>query len=263
MKQDSVLLDVTRAGVAVITLNRPEVHNAFNALVVERLNDILDELRGADGVRVVLLEGAGKNFSAGADLEWIRAAADYTHADNLEDARALAGMLNRLHTLPQPTVALVTGAARGGGVGLIAACDMAIATRDASFAFTEAKLGMIPAIISPFVIRTIGERAARRYFLTSETFDADEAYRLGLVQWVVESKEALAQESERLVTQIFQNGPDALHAVKDLIQAVAARTDYEHVLDNTAHRMADIRVTKEAKEGVAAFLEKRKPSWIV
>ncbi len=262
MKQDSVLLDVTRAGVAVITLNRPEVHNAFNALVVERLNDILDELRGADGVRVVLLEGAGKNFSAGADLEWIRAAADYTHADNLEDARALAGMLNRLHTLPQPTVALVTGAARGGGVGLIAACDMAIATRDASFAFTEAKLGMIPAIISPFVIRTIGERAARRYFLTSETFDADEAYRLGLVQWIVESKEALAQESERLVTQIFQNGPNALHAVKDLIQAVATRTDYEGILDNTAHRLADIRATEEAKEGVAAFLEKRKPSWI-
>lgn len=262
MKQDSILLDVTRAGVAVITLNRPEVHNAFNALVIERLNDILDELRGADGVRVVLLEGAGKNFSAGADLEWMRAAADYTHGDNLEDARALAGMLNRLHTLPQPTVALVTGAARGGGVGLIAACDMAIATRDASFAFTEAKLGMIPAIISPFVIRTIGERAARRYFLTAETFDADEAYRLGLVQWIVESKEAMAQESERLVTQIFQNGPNALHAVKDLIQAVAARTDYEGILDNTAHRLADIRATEEAKEGVAAFLEKRKPSWI-
>jgi methylglutaconyl-CoA hydratase len=263
MKEDSVLLDATRAGVAVITLNRPEVHNAFNALVIERLNDIFDELRGADGVRVVLLEGTGKNFSAGADLEWMRAAADYTHADNLEDARALSGMLNRLHTLPQPTIALVSGAARGGGVGLIAACDMAIATRDASFAFTEAKLGLIPATIAPFVMHTIGERAARRYFLTSEIFDVDEAHRLGLVQSIVEDKDALAQESERMVTQIFQNPPGALHAAKDLIQAVATHADYERMLDNTAHRIADIRATEEGKEGVAAFLEKRKPSWVV
>ena len=263
MKEDSVLLDATRVGVAVITLNRPEVHNAFNALVIERLNDILDELRGADGVRVVLLEGTGKNFSAGADLEWMRAPADYTHADNLEDARSLSGMLNRLHTLPQPTIALVSGAARGGGVGLIAACDMAIATRDASFAFTEAKLGLIPATIAPFVMHTIGERAARRYFLTSEIFDVDEAHRLGLVQSIVEDKDALAQESERMVTQIFQNPPGALHAAKDLIQAVATHADYERMLDNTAHRIADIRATEEGKEGVAAFLEKRKPSWVV
>ena len=261
MKEDTVLLDATRAGVAVITLNRPKVHNAFNALVVERLNDVLEELRGADGVRVVLLEGAGKNFSAGADLEWMRAAADYTHADNLEDARSLSAMLNRLHTLPQPTIALVSGAARGGGVGLIAACDMAIATRDATFAFSEARLGLIPATISPFVIRTIGERAVRRYFLTAETFGAEEAQRLGLVQSIVDGNDALAQESERLVSQIFQNPPSTLHAAKELIQFVATHPDYERILDDTAHRMADTRSTKEAKEGIAAFLEKRKPSW--
>jgi methylglutaconyl-CoA hydratase len=261
MEEDSVLLDATREGVAVVTLNRPDVHNAFNAPMIERLADILDELKGADGVRVVLLEAAGKSFSSGADLEWMRAAADYTYADNLKDARGLADMLERLATLPKPTIAVVHGAARGGGVGLVAACDIAIAARDATFAFTETRLGMIPAVISPFVIEAIGPRAARRYFLTAETFDGEEAKRIGLVHAVVAGREALAEESERLVDGILKNGPTALKAAKDLVAAVARSSDRNALLDDVARRIAERRGTAEAKEGMAAFFAKRNPSW--
>ena len=262
MEENSVLIDATREGLAVITLNRPQIHNAFNAPMVARLSDILDELKGADGVKVVLLDGAGENFSAGADLEWMRAAADYTHHDNLQDARALAHMLYNLTSLPQPTIALIDGAARGGGVGLAAACDIAIATRGATFAFTETRLGLIPATISPFVIAAIGPRAARRYFMTAESFDAAEARRIGLVHKVVENKEALAAESELLVDEILRNGPGAVRAAKDLVNAVTKGRDAESVLETVAQRIADRRGTDEAKEGMAAFLDKRKPSWV-
>src|SRR6185295_8073663 len=220
--EDLVLLNTTREGVAVITLNRPRVHNAFNPDVIQRLNEICADLRNdADRIRVVLVEGAGPSFSAGADLAWMRAAADYSAHNNREDAGGMAEMLRRLSTLPQVTIALVHGAAMAGGCGLVSACDIAVATKTASFALSEVRLGIIPAVISPYVIGAIGKRAAQRYFLTAERFDAATAHTLGLVHILVEDQPGLAQESERLVQQIFSCAPGAIAAAKDLMRAVA------------------------------------------
>ncbi len=261
MSEDRVLMRASPAGVATVTLNRPEAHNAFNAEVIERLSEVLGDLAGADGVRVVLLEAVGKSFSAGADLNWMKHAADFTQEENREDARALAEMLRRLNTLPKPTVALVQGAAFGGGVGLMAACDMVVAVRGAEFSLSEIKLGLIPATISPYVIAAIGERQARRYFLTGERFDADEACRIGLVHEVVEDAEALDGAGERIVERLFAAPPGALAAAKDLIAAVAGRPIDAAVIEDTARRIAERRTHAEAREGIAAFLEKRKPDW--
>ena len=260
-EQDVVLLNSTRAGVAVVTLNRPKVHNAFNPQVIEKLSDIFETLRAADGVRVVMIEGAGPSFSAGADLAWMRAAADYTTHDNREDAGGMGEMLRRLSTLPQATIALVHGAAMAGGCGILSACDIAIATKNASFALSEVRLGIIPAVISPYVIRAIGPRAAHRYFLTAERFDAATAQALGLIHVVVEDNNALAQEAERLVQQIFTCAPGAIDAAKELIAAVAGRPIDGALIADTARRIAERRASDEAKEGLSAFLEKRKPKW--
>ncbi len=254
--EDVVLLNTTRAGVAVVTLNRPKIHNAFNPQVIERLIDVFKTLKGADGVRVVLIEGAGPSFSAGADLAWMRSA-----GEKKEDAGDMAGMLHALHTLPQMTIALVHGAAMAGGCGILSACDMAIATKSASFALSEVRLGIIPAVISPYVIRAIGSRAAHRYFLTAERFDAATALALGLVHIVVEDNNALAQESERVVQQIFTCAPGAIHAAKELISAVEGRPIDSHLMADTARRIAERRSSAEAKEGLTAFLEKRKAKW--
>lgn len=259
--EDVVLLNTTRAGVAVVTLNRPKVHNAFNPDVIARLSDVFETLRTADGVRVVMIDGAGPSFSAGADLAWMRAAADYTQSDNREDAGGMAQMLHRLHTLPQVTIALVHGAAMAGGCGLLSACDIAIATKTASFALSEVRLGIIPAVISPYVIRAIGGRAAHRYFLTAERFDAATAHALGLVHIVVEDNNGLAAEAERLVQQVFTCAPGAIHAAKDLIAAVEGRPIDNHIMADTSRRIAERRASDEAKEGLSAFLEKRKPKW--
>ena len=260
--EDLVLFNATREGVAVITLNRPRVHNAFNPDVINKLNEICADLRNdADRIRVVLIEGAGPSFSAGADLAWMRAAADYTAHDNREDAGGMAEMLRRLSTLPQVTIALVHGAALAGGCGLVAACDVAIATKTASFALSEVRLGIIPAVISPYVLRAIGPRAAQRYFLTAERFDAATAHALGLVHILVEDQPALAQETERLVQQVFSCAPGAVAAAKELIAAVAGKPIDGHLIADTARRIAERRASDEAKEGLAAFLEKRKPKW--
>ena len=259
--EDVVLLNTTRAGVAVVTLNRPKVHNAFNPDVIAKLSDIFETLRAADGVRVVMIEGAGPSFSAGADLAWMRAAADYTSHDNREDAGGMGEMLRRLSTLPQATIALVHGAAMAGGCGILSACDIAIATKNASFALSEVRLGIIPAVISPYVIRAIGPRAAHRYFLTAERFDAATAQALGLIHVVVEDNNALAQEAERLVQQIFTCAPGAIDAAKELIAAVAGRPIDGPLITDTARRIAERRASDEAKEGLSAFLEKRKPKW--
>ena len=261
MSTELVLLDATRAGVVVVTLNRPAVHNALNSEVVERLIEVFEELRGADGVRVIFLDGAGPNFSAGADIKWMKATADYTHADHMEDASAFAEMLHLLHTLPQPTVALIDGAARGGGVGLVAACDIAIATRRSDFAISEVKLGLVPATISPYVVKAIGERAMRRYALTAETFDADMAARLGLLTNVVEDESGLAEQAEIIGSAIFQNGPNAVHATKRLIEYVSERPVDDSLRTQTAKVTADIRLTDEAQEGLSAFLNKVSPEW--
>ncbi len=257
----SVIFDATQAGVAFIRLNRPEVHNALNADLLARMNDILDELRGADGVRVVFIEGVGKSFSAGADLATMRKAADMTHADNLMDAERFAECFHRIATLPMPTVALVNGPAMGGGVGLVAACDIAVASKAAFFSLSEVRLGLIPATISPYVVEAIGPRQAKRYFTTAERFDAEEARRIGLLHIVVENKDALQNEAERLAKEILQNGPKAVHAAKDLIDAVMWREIDHHLRHDTAKRIADIRATDEGKEGTQAFLDKRNPKW--
>ena len=261
MPDNMVLLDLTRAGVAVVTLNRPEIHNALNAEMIEQLSTIFQDLSKADGVRVVLVEGAGKSFSAGADIKWMRAAGDYTHKDNLTDARSVAHMLNQLYTLPQPTIALVNGAVRGAGVGIIAACDMAVASSTATFAISDVRLGLIPALTSPYVLKAIGERAARHYFLTAETFDADQALAMGLVHGVVGDKNGLAQESENLVQNILKNSSEAIAGTKDLIAAITNHSIDHELMEETAHRIADQRSTSDAKEGLDAFLNKRKAKW--
>lgn len=259
--ENSVLFQTSRDGLAVVTLHRPEVHNAFDDAVIERLSDIFEDLRAADNIRAVLLESTGKSFSAGADVNWMRHVATFDRADNLEDARALGEMLRRLNELPIPTIAVVQGAAYGGGVGLIAACDMAIAVRDAAFGLSEVKLGLVAATISPYVIAAIGARQARRYMLTGERFSAAEAHRMGLVHEVVSDGAALTAAVESLVAKLFAAAPQAVIDSKALIAKVAGEPVTAELIDMTARCIADVRSRDEAREGVSAFLEKRKPSW--
>ncbi len=259
--EEQVLLDTTREGVAVVTLNRPDLHNAFNAEVIERLSDIFADLAKQDGVRLVLIDGAGKSFSAGADLEWMQAAADYTEHENYKDAMDMAEMFHRLRSLPQPSIALVHGPALGGGLGLVAAADIAIATNDALFGLTEVRLGLVPAVISPYVIEAMGPRAARRYFLTGEKFGPDEAMRLGLVHMVVNGKQELSQAAEKLVSAILECAPGAIARAKKLIGANSREFPDHELRAATARFIAEARASAEGKEGITAFLTKRKPNW--
>ena len=258
---DNILVAVGDDGVATVTLNRPEVHNAFNDAVIADLTDILRRLGGDERVRAVVLRATDKSFSAGADLGWMQRMAGYGHDENLADAQALAELMRTLNFLPKPTVAVVQGAAFGGGVGLVACCDIAVAAETASFSLSEVKLGLIPAVISPYVVAAIGERASRRYFLTAERFDAAEALRLGLVHQVV-TAERLDAAVAAILARLFDGGPAAQRAAKDLIFAVAHRPVDKAVIRDTAVRIAAIRASDEGREGLAAFLEKRKPAWM-
>jgi methylglutaconyl-CoA hydratase len=249
-------------GIGIITLNRPDRHNAFDSQTIGELIQSFAGMASDDAVRVVVLSSAGKSFCAGADLEWMRTAAKWTSAENEADARVLAEMLHRLATLPKPTIARVQGAAYGGGVGLIAACDVAVATFDAQFALSEVKLGLIPATIAPHIIAAIGERHARRYMLTAERFSAAEAYRLGLVHEMVADEASLDLAVGAIIDAVLDNGPDALAECKDLIRAVGHRTIDAIVIADTARRIARVRASDEGRQGVAAFLEGRKPGWI-
>jgi len=260
-EEDLVTFDVTREGVAVLSLNRPEKHNAFNPQVIEALTEHLDEIHGTPTVRAVILEGAGKSFSAGADLEWMRFAGDYSHADNVEDARALSDMLHKLHSLDATTIALVNGAAMGGALGLIAACDVAIAVKWAEFRFSEVRLGLTPAVVSPYIVKAIGPRWARMLFVTGRVFDAETALRMGLIHGIVADLNALSEESEKLVDLVFQTAPGAVRDAKKLIEDVLLRPIDGGLRNMTANRIADRRAGDEGKEGLTAFLEKRKPSW--
>ena len=261
MTEDPVITEIEASGRATLTLNRPEVHNAFNEDLIGRLGAEFASLGRDDDVRVVVVAARGKSFSAGADLNWMQRTAAYSPGENLADAKTFATMLKVLYRLPKPTIAQVQGAAYGGGVGLVAACDIAIAAEGAVFSFSEVKLGLIPAMISPFAVAAIGPRQARRYFLTAERFDAEEARRLGLVHMVVPAIELDAAVG-RLVGLILANGPASLAAAKDLIASVMARPIDDAVLEDAAGRIAAIRATAEGKEGVAAFLEKRRPYWV-
>jgi len=252
--------EIDKQGAARITLTRAEVHNAFNEALIAELTAALDGAAEDPRVRMVVLAAQGPSFSAGADLNWMKAMAGYSQAENLEDARRLAQLMRTLNGLPKPTVALVQGAAYGGGVGLIACCDVVIAAEEAKFCLSEVKLGLIPAVISPYVVAAIGESAARRYFLTAETFSAWEAQRLGLVHEVVE-RSALDVRARQVIDALLQGGPVAQREAKDLVFAVAGRPVDETLVEETAARIAALRASQEAREGVAAFLEKRKPTW--
>lgn len=251
----------TAAGVATLTLNRPELHNAFDDALIAALTAALRRLEADPAVRVVVLAANGKSFSAGADLNWMRRMADYTVAQNLDDARGLAELMRTLNALAKPTVARVQGAAYGGGVGLVACCDIAVAADSASFCLSEVRLGLIPAVISPYVVNAIGERQARRYFVSAERFDAAEAQRIGLVHEVVPAAALDAKVSELLAT-LAGNGPAAMVAAKDLARAVTRGPLDAAMIEDTARRIADIRASAEGREGLSAFLGKRRPAWL-
>ncbi len=260
MNTASLLTEIDARGVATLTLNRPEIHNAFDDVLIAELTGALQRLAADPQVRVVVLTAAGRSFSAGADLNWMRRLADYSSDENLADARRLAELMRTLDTLSKPTIALVQGPVYGGGVGLVACCDIAIGATRAKFCLSEVKLGLIPAVISPYVVAALGSRAARRYFLTAEIFDAAEALRMGLLHEVVAETE-LAPHGAALCELLLGNGPQALGAAKELVAAVARRPINAAMIDDTAGRIARIRAGAEGKEGLTAFLEKRQPAW--
>lgn len=260
MAEDSLTLTIDN-GVARLAMNRPAVHNAFDDVLIGDLTAALRELERDDAVRAVVLAAEGRSFSAGADLNWMRRMAGYSREENLGDSRGLGALMQTLDALDRPTVARVNGAAMGGGVGLVACCDVAVAADSAFFALSEVKLGLIPAVISPYVVTAIGERQARRYFVTGERFDAQTAWRLGLVHEVVPA-ERLDTAVDAILDAMLANGPNAMRAAKRLARDFARDPIDARMIEETARRIADQRAGDEGREGVAAFLEKRKPKWV-
>ncbi|MDE1150699.1 MAG: enoyl-CoA hydratase/isomerase family protein [Azospirillaceae bacterium] len=256
-----VLAMVDDAGIATVTLDRPALHNAFNEGVIADLTRLFEQLGADPAIRAIQLRANGPSFSAGADLDWMRRMAGYSRDQNHADALALATMLRTLNTCPKPTIGVVQGAAYGGGVGLVACCDIAVVAEGATFCLSEVKLGLIPATIAPYVVAAMGERACRRYFLTAERFGAEEAHALGLVHQVVPADQLDAAVAT-LVKRLLEAGPAAQAAAKDLIFACANRPVTDDLVSDTAERIARIRASEEGREGVAAFLEKRKPNWV-
>ena len=252
--------DIDGRGAATVWLNRPEVHNAFDDTLIGTLTEELRRVEADGKVRVVVLAGRGKSFSAGADLGWMKRMAGYTEAENRRDAEALAELLRTLNSLKKPTIAAVQGNAYGGGVGLIACCDIAIAVEAATFALTEVRLGLTPATISPYVVAAIGERQARRYFLTAEAFNAREAQRIGLVHQTCKPAD-LPLIVAQIIDSLVACGPSAQAAAKDLIRRVGRGPVDAEMIADTARRIAEIRVSPEGREGIVAFLEKRKAKW--
>jgi len=262
-KQTSaVLLNYLEGGVSEIVLNRPDKRNAFDDAIIQQLIKALEVTERDDQTRVVLLRSEGKHFSAGADLGWMRRMADNDHAENLNDSRELARLMSTLNHLSKPVIGLVQGAAYGGAVGLAACCDIVLATANASFCLSEVKLGLVPAVISPYVVRAIGERQARRYFISAEVFSAQQASEYGLVHIVCDDEAAMHARCNELLQQLADNGPQAMSAAKDLVFAVSHKPISADVIEDTAQRIADIRVGEEGQEGLSAFLNKRKASWV-
>lgn len=248
-------------GVAIIWLNRPDIRNAMSDTLIAELTDAFAAAAEDEDVRAIVLAGHGKAFCAGADLNWMQRAADYTHEQNLADAQRLATLLDTIARCPKPTVARVHGPAYAGGMGLVAACDVAIASTEATFCLSEVKLGLIPATISPYVIRAMGQRAARRWFLSGEVFDAAEAYRIGFVHDLCPAEE-LDGTVNALLGQFMLGSPQALASCKRLIDDVAGRPVDAALIDDTARRIADARASDDGREGLASFLDKRKPRWV-
>ncbi|HUK10467.1 MAG TPA: enoyl-CoA hydratase/isomerase family protein [Stellaceae bacterium] len=260
MANETVLTTVNGRGVATVTLNRPEVHNAFDDALIAALIATFERLAVDPAVRIVLLTGAGPSFSAGGDLQWMRRMAGYSHAENVADAAELGRLMRLLDTLAKPTVARVHGAVFAGGIGLVACCDIAVADQDSIFSVSETRLGLVPAVISPYLVRAMGPRAARRYFLSAERFTAAEARRLGLVHEVVPAAE-LDPTIERLVAAVLEGASGAQARSKRLVAEVADRPIEDSVIDITVRAIAEARASDEAREGLAAFFEKRKPRW--
>lgn len=247
--------------VATVTLNRPEVRNAFNDEVIAEITEVFNALAGRDDVRCIVLAANGTAFCAGADLNWMRSMADYTREQNLTDAGRLAAMMRTVYECPKPTIARIQGDVYAGGTGLVAACDMAVSVDTANFCLSEVKLGLVPSTISPYVIRAMGARAAHRYFLTAERFSAAEALRIGFVHEMV-AADALDAKVAGLSNALANAGPVAVKLCKKLLQDVAGHDITPELVNMTIASIADVRVSAEGREGVQAFLQKRKPNWL-
>ena len=257
---DLVQIDSTTDGVVFVTINRPAKKNAFDAATIAALYEAFETLQGADHVRVVFLRGAGGTFCAGADLGWMRDAVEWSEGDNRDDAMGLAKMLKALHDIPALTVALVEGSAMGGGAGIVAACDMAVAVEGTRFAFSEVKLGLIPATIAPYVVEAVGARRARQLFLTANIFDADYAAHAGLIDMVL-PEGSMDEFVSMLTDSLTANAPGAMGDAKRLVNDVAGKKIDHGLMEETAKRIARARVSEEGQEGVRAFLDKRPAKW--
>ncbi|NOR18917.1 MAG: enoyl-CoA hydratase/isomerase family protein [Xanthomonadales bacterium] len=253
---------ISDGGVLTLTMNRPEVHNAFDSNMIRELTEALQDAANADEIRVLVITGAGSCFSAGADINWMRSQVEASQEENQRDAMLLADLMRTLNYFPKPSIARINGAAFGGGLGLIAACDITIAVDSALFGLTEARLGLAPAVISPYVIRRIGESHARRYFLTAERFEAQQALTIGLIQQCV-AENQLNESVESTIAELLKGGPQAVTTCKQLVFAVAGHDEEsQKTMDEyTSGLIAGLRVMDEGQEGLAAFLEKRQPDW--
>jgi methylglutaconyl-CoA hydratase len=261
MAYETLIVDKTPAGIALVWLNRPDLRNAFNETMIAELTRAFRELDADAEVRAMILAGKGKSFCAGADLNWMKRMSGYTFEQNYEDALGLANMLHAIRSVKKPTLARVHGAAFAGGMGLVAACDIAVAGASAEFCLSEVKLGLVPATISPYVIAAMGERAAYRYMLTAEPFPAAEAYRIGFVQEIAQDEE-LDGVINQILGHLVVGSPAAHAATKDLLRAVAGQRLGPDLIKDTATRIAAARASEEGKEGIRSFLEKRKPAWV-
>ena len=260
MSEKIIITNQDERGIFYLNLNRPEIMNAFDDELIHQLNNIFLDLRNNKNIKALVVTGNGKGFSAGADLSWMRRMSDVSHEENYNDSMKLAEMLNTLYNLPFPTIAAVNGAAYGGGVGLVTACDIAVANKYAKFCLSEARLGLIPSVISPYVVKAVGERNAKYLFFTSAPISSEEAVKIGMVNFSVENEE-LESTVEEIILKILQGGPEAIKSAKKLIYYVESKEINEKVMNETAKRIANSRASSEGKEGISAFLNKRKPNW--
>ncbi|MBL7083266.1 MAG: enoyl-CoA hydratase/isomerase family protein [Candidatus Aminicenantes bacterium] len=253
------ILFTQEENIARVTLNRPEVHNAFNSKMITELDDVFEKIKADKSIRVVILTGEGKSFCAGADLNWMREIINYSFEQNLEESLQLAEILHKIYILPKPTLAMVNGTAIGGGNGFLSACDISVASEDAKFGLSEVKIGLVPAAISPYVIRRIGESKAREYFLTGKRISARKALDIGLINEVVPQNK-LKEKVDDIAKLLLSSGPNAIAACKELICKVPGMS-FEEAKEYTARMIANLRISEEGQEGTGAFLEKRKPKW--
>ena len=254
------ILTTRENGIATVTLNRPDKRNAMNGKMVKEIFHALEQFRNDNDSRVIMIKGNGEHFCAGADINWMQHIASESYDANYDDAQALADLMFQLYTYSKPTIVLAHGATLGGGLGLLAACDIALVGSSTSFGFSEVKIGITPSIISPYVVAAIGERAAHYYFLTGARFDAEEAQRIGLAHQVIEDNK-LAQAGADIANLLLQNSPHALTAAKQLIRYVAKEKITAELAQKTAEHLSNLRTTPEAQEGLRAFMEKRTPQW--